>query len=53
LPLPVPDDFDGLGSSHPGVVVFGFRNGSVRFLNDYMELDKLQALLDGTATALP
>lgn len=43
------DDAGGIGSPHPGGVDVGFRDGSVRFIPETIELPSLQGLLDGTA----
>jgi len=48
-----PDDFDGLGSYHPGGISAGFRSGAVRFIAESTNPDELQKLLDGTAEKLP
>jgi hypothetical protein len=48
-----PKDFDGLGSYHPGTILAGFRSGAVRSLSETMSPEKLQELLDGTATEPP
>jgi len=45
--------FDGLGSHHSGGMNAGFRSGAVRFISVSMPPEKLQHLLDGTATAFP
>jgi hypothetical protein len=50
---PRPDDFDGLGSYHPGGLVVGCRSGAVRFISTTVSPEVLQSLLDGTATELP
>ena len=46
-----PDDAaaGGLGSPHPGGMVAGFRDGSVRFLSSNIAKNDLEALLNGTA----
>ena len=52
-----PDDFDGVGSHHAGVIVAGFRSGAVRIMADSMATgmnpEVWQSLLDGTAETLP
>jgi len=52
-----PDDFDGVGSHHPGVIVVGFRSGAVRSMADSMATgttsEVWQSLLDGTAESMP
>jgi hypothetical protein len=50
---PLPDDFNGLGSYHPGGLVVGYRSGAVSFMSSSISPEKLQSLLDGTATTLP
>ncbi len=52
-----PDDFDGLGSYHfshlHGGIFAGCRNGTVRALAEATEPEKLEMLIEGTATATP
>ena len=43
------ENVDGIKSQHPGGLNVGFRNGSVSFISETIELTSWQALLDGTA----
>ena len=40
---------NGMGSTHPGGMIVGLRNGSVRYISQDIKLPLLQGLLDGTA----
>jgi hypothetical protein len=49
-----PQDFDGLGSVHPGSITVGYRSGGMSFLSESNTTEEqLRQLLDGTATVRP
>jgi hypothetical protein len=50
---PRPDNFDGLGSHHPGGICVGLRSGGMLFLSESRNPDEVQELLSGTSTELP